>query len=120
MNFLSTGESALFSPAEKPLVVQDLGIGYIMIEVASKSVELVSFLEYASNMLCSITSSGQLFGGPDKSRITLGLFHLIPPAGLWCSWISPSAWPNSCNTTRRICSSVEVGVSQPKFIVGWV
>src|SRR5919199_4425570 len=71
-------------------------------------------------MLKSISSLDQKLGAPEKTRYTSALFHLRPDAaGDWCSWIAPSAWPNSWTTTRSYSSSSVSSRSQPKFIVGW-
>src|SRR5882757_5396724 len=119
MNVLSASERSLFRTAELPSNVQPLGMWYIIIECQSSLVPAISLDGYFSNILCSIVSGSQLLGGPDRSAITAGLFHLIAFTGFWCSWIRPRPWPNSCRMTRRASSSVTSGVSHPKFMVGW-
>src|SRR6476646_3139153 len=44
----------------------------------------------------------------------------MPPFGFWCSWIAPSACPNSWTTTRSYSVASVSSLSQPKFIVGLV
>ena len=38
-------------------------------------------------------------------------FHSMPPAGFWCSWARPIAWPNSWPAVPPS--------RNPRFIVGW-
>src|SRR5678810_1140961 len=42
----------------------------------------------------------------------------MPPFGFWCSWIAPSACPNSWTTTRSYSVASVSSFSHPKFIVG--
>src|SRR5215217_5244293 len=81
MNARSCSDSPAFSPIEKPSVVQVAGIGYIMIESGSSFVKLVSCALCGWNMFSSMTSAGQLFGGPERSRMTAARSQLMPPAG---------------------------------------
>src|SRR5262245_44225245 len=81
INALSFAERWPFSPTEKPSVVQRAGIGYNMIESRSNCVKFVSAALYGSNILCSMTSRDQLFGGPERSRVTAARFQWMPPAG---------------------------------------
>src|SRR5271157_139074 len=118
MNFLSSSDKSELNPAEKSSVVQDFGIGYIMIELTSLGVASTSSGDAGLSTLNSISSTDQLFGGPESSRITASRFQWIPAMGFWCSWIRPSACPNSCSTTLRKSSSDEFASIQPKFIVG--
>src|SRR5262249_43424529 len=118
MKVLSMSDRLSFISAELPSSVQLLGIGYIMIECQSSFVPAISFEGYCSNMLCSMVCASQLFGGPERSAVTAGLFHWIELIGFWCSWISPTAWPNPRKMTRRASSSDTPGVNQPKFMVG--
>ena len=58
-----------------------------------------------SNVHCSNSSTSL-----PMCTLTSSLFHWKPPLnGLWCSWISPMAWPNSCRTVARS--------TNPRFIV---
>src|SRR4051794_7992430 len=119
MNDLSTGDSVVFMPtAWLGSSTQLFAIGYIMIDDLSRLVPWMLCFGYFSNMLWSMVALSQLFGGPERSWYTAGLFHLIASTGFWCSWIRPSAWPNSCRMTRSASWSFTPGVSQPKFIVG--
>ena len=113
MNSTSVGDSFSLRPTEKPSVVQEAGIGYIMIDSRSTGVLETSPGSYRLKMLFSMVASSQLLGGPDRSAMTAARFQETGVLGFWCSWMRPSAWPNSCRTTLRSSSSGESGVSQP-------
>ncbi|MNN56523.1 hypothetical protein D3C81_1714610 [compost metagenome] len=56
-----------------------------MIEVGSTAVPATSSGLNAANILFSMVVLSQLFGGPDRSRITCSRFHWMALSGFWCS-----------------------------------
>src|SRR5476649_491632 len=90
-----------------------------MIDLESYSVAEIPFGEYLSRTFERMSAGDQLLGGPEKYCITFATFQMRVNFGCWCSWMQPSAWPNSWRTTREYSVSSVLSLSQPKFIVGW-
>src|SRR5215467_4053402 len=75
INLRSRSDKSLLTEVEKPSVVQDAGMGYIMMDFGSSGVASTSSGDAGVSTLNSICSTDQLLGGPERSRITASRFQ---------------------------------------------
>src|SRR5664279_4406831 len=111
---MSVGDTLVFSlVGPRPSAKSAPSNAYSMIDLGSKLVTDMPFGEYFSRTLLLMSAGLQKFGGPAKYFITAATSHLRLNFGDWCSWMQPSACPNSWVTTRWYSVSSVSSRSQP-------